>query len=41
MYNGETAQVSLMAKEVQDDYIRQCELLNISFYITDFDEDDK
>jgi hypothetical protein len=42
MYNGETAQVSIMCKEVQDEYIKQCELLNIGFYITDIEcEDDK
>jgi len=42
MYNGETAQVSLMCKEVQDEYIKQCETLNIGFYITDIEcEDDK
>jgi hypothetical protein len=41
MYNGETSQVSIMCKEVQDEYIKQCETLNIAFYITDLESEDE
>ncbi len=40
VYNGEKSQVSTMCKEVRDEYLKQCQLLNIGFYITDIDEDD-
>ena len=35
LYNGEVSQVSQMCREVQDEYNKQCELLNVGFYITE------
>lgn len=37
LYNGEASQVSQMCREVQDEYNKQCEQLNVGFYITDTD----
>ena len=36
-YNGEQSQVSQMCREVQEEYNKQCELLQVGFYITDTD----
>lgn len=33
-YNGESSQVAMMCKEVQDEFIRLCEMLHVAFYIT-------
>lgn len=30
-----------MCKEVQEEYIKQCDILNIGFYITDIDGEEK
>ena len=35
LYNGELSQVSQMCREVQEEYNKQCELLNVGFYITE------
>lgn len=35
LYNGEASQVSSMCREVQEDYIKQCQCLNVAFYLTD------
>jgi len=37
LYNGEASQVSHMCKEVQAEYMKQCQLLNVGFYLTDTD----
>jgi hypothetical protein len=36
-YNGEQSQVSQMCREVQEEYNKQCEQLQVGFYITDTD----
>lgn len=36
-YNGEQSQVSQMCREVQEEYNKQCEHLQVWFYITDTD----
>ena len=36
-YNGEQHQVSQMCREVQEEYNKQCEQLQVGFYITDTD----
>ena len=35
LYNGELSQVSQMCREIQEEYNKQCELLNVGFYITE------
>lgn len=35
LYNGEASQVSLMCKKVQEEYLTQCQQLNVDFYICD------
>ena len=35
LYNGELSQVSQMCRDVQEEYNKQCELLNVGFYITE------
>ena len=38
LYNGEASQVSSMCREVQDDYLKQCQFLNVGFYLTENDQ---
>jgi hypothetical protein len=40
-YNGEQSSVWAMVKEVQDEYYKQCEALNVGFYIVDKVEDEE
>lgn len=35
MYNGEQGPISRMCKDVQDEYIKQCDNLQVGFYLTD------
>jgi hypothetical protein len=33
LYNGEASWISEICKKVQEEFLKQCELLNIKFYI--------
>ena len=37
LYNGEASWISEICKKVQEEFLKQCELLNIKFYIIDID----
>ena len=36
LYNGEQSQVTQLCREVQQDYLKQCETQHVSFYIEEW-----